>query len=52
MDELDSILKELHSRSYEERIKDFGLRPDRADVIIPATIVLQNVAKRHKFTKS
>jgi len=45
MDELDSILKELQSRSYEDRIKDFGLRPDRADVIIPATIVLQNVAK-------
>jgi exopolyphosphatase/guanosine-5'-triphosphate,3'-diphosphate pyrophosphatase len=45
MNELDSILKELQSRSYEERIKDFGLRPDRADVIIPATIVLQNVAK-------
>jgi len=45
MDELDSILKELQSRSYEDRIKDFGLRPDRADVIIPATIVLQTVAK-------
>jgi len=45
MDELDSILKELQSRSYEDRIKDFGLRPDRADVIVPATIVLQHVAK-------
>jgi exopolyphosphatase / guanosine-5'-triphosphate,3'-diphosphate pyrophosphatase len=45
MDELDSILKVLQSRSYEGRIKDFGLRPDRADVIIPATIVLQNVAQ-------
>ncbi|MGD0688155.1 MAG: Ppx/GppA phosphatase family protein [Candidatus Bathyarchaeia archaeon] len=45
MDELGSILKELQSRSYEDRIKDFGLRPDRADVIIPATIVLQSVAK-------
>lgn len=48
LDELDSILKELQSRSYEERIKDFGLRPDRADVIIPATIVLQNVAREAK----
>ena len=43
--ELDTILKELQSRSYEERIKDFGLRHDRADVIIPAIIVLQTVAK-------
>lgn len=45
IDELDSILKQLQSRSYEERIKDFGLRHDRADVIIPAIIVLQIVAK-------
>jgi exopolyphosphatase/guanosine-5'-triphosphate,3'-diphosphate pyrophosphatase len=45
LDELDSILKQLQSRSYEERIKDFGLRQDRADVIIPAIIVLQIVAK-------
>ncbi|HYB67673.1 MAG TPA: HD domain-containing protein, partial [Candidatus Acidoferrales bacterium] len=45
LDELDSILKQLQSRSYEERIKDFGLRHDRADVIIPALIVLQTVAK-------
>jgi exopolyphosphatase/guanosine-5'-triphosphate,3'-diphosphate pyrophosphatase len=45
LDELDSILKQLQARSYEERIKDFGLRNDRADVIIPAIIVLQTVAK-------
>jgi exopolyphosphatase/guanosine-5'-triphosphate,3'-diphosphate pyrophosphatase len=43
-DELASILEELQSRSYEGRVKDFGLRPDRADVIIPAAVVLQNVA--------
>jgi exopolyphosphatase/guanosine-5'-triphosphate,3'-diphosphate pyrophosphatase len=45
LDELDTILKQLQSRSYEERIKDFGLRRDRADVIIPAIIILQTVAK-------
>ena len=45
LDELDTILKQLQSRSYEERIKDFGLRHDRADVIIPAIIILQIVAK-------
>jgi exopolyphosphatase/guanosine-5'-triphosphate,3'-diphosphate pyrophosphatase len=43
--DLDAILKQLQLRSYEERIKDFGLRKDRADVIIPAIIVLQTVAK-------
>ena len=45
LEEIDSILKQLQTRSYEERVRDFGLRPDRADVIIPAIIVLQIVAK-------
>ena len=45
VEELDSILKQLQSRSYEDRIRDFGLRSDRADVIIPAIIVLQIVSK-------
>jgi len=45
LDELDTILKQLQSRTYEERIKDFGLRRDRADVIIPAIIILQIIAK-------
>jgi exopolyphosphatase/guanosine-5'-triphosphate,3'-diphosphate pyrophosphatase len=45
IEELDSILKQLQSRSYEDRIRDFGLRSDRADVIIPAIIVLQIVSK-------
>jgi exopolyphosphatase/guanosine-5'-triphosphate,3'-diphosphate pyrophosphatase len=44
VDELDSILKKLESRSYEDRIKKFKMRPDRADVIIPAAIALQNIA--------
>ncbi|MGO9643126.1 MAG: HD domain-containing protein [Candidatus Bathyarchaeia archaeon] len=44
IEELDIILKELQGRSYEDRIKDFKLRSDRADVIIPAALVLQNIA--------
>jgi exopolyphosphatase/guanosine-5'-triphosphate,3'-diphosphate pyrophosphatase len=44
VEELDIIIKELEGRSYEGRIKDFKLRFDRADVIIPAALVLQNVA--------
>jgi len=49
LDELDTVLKQLQSRSYEERIKDFGLRPDRADVIIPAIIILQILAKEARI---
>jgi len=44
IEELDSILKKLESQSYEDRIRKLKLRPDRADVIIPATIALQNIA--------
>jgi exopolyphosphatase/guanosine-5'-triphosphate,3'-diphosphate pyrophosphatase len=44
VDDLDSILKKLESRSYEDRIRKFKMRPDRADVIIPAAIALQNIA--------
>lgn len=44
-DELASILEELQSRSYEGRVHDFGLRADRADVIIPAAVVLESFAK-------
>jgi len=47
--DLDSILARLESRSYEERMKKFKLRPDRADVIIPAAIVLQNIAQHARI---
>jgi len=45
IEELDIILKELQTRSYEGRMKDFKLRSDRADVIIPAALVLQNIIR-------
>ena len=31
--------------SYEQRIADLGLNPDRADVIIPATQIYLNAMK-------
>jgi len=46
VEELNSILARLESRSYEDRIREFSLRPDRADVIIPSAIVLQNIAEQ------
>lgn len=44
-DELDDILKKLQGMSYEQRIQELGLRPDRADVIVPATMVLQKIIR-------
>ncbi len=35
----------LESLSYEERISELGLNPDRADVIIPATRIFLSAAK-------
>jgi exopolyphosphatase/guanosine-5'-triphosphate,3'-diphosphate pyrophosphatase len=44
-DELDALVRKLQSMTYEERIQQLRLRPDRADVIVPAAIVLQKVVK-------
>jgi exopolyphosphatase/guanosine-5'-triphosphate,3'-diphosphate pyrophosphatase len=46
MDELDALVKKLLSLTYEERVQQLRLRPDRADVIVPAAIVLQKVVKQ------
>ena len=50
-DDLDSILTRLESQSYENRMRKFKLRPDRADVIIPAAIVLQNIAQHARINR-
>ena len=34
--QLQSLFKKISQLSYEERVADLGLNPDRADVIIPA----------------
>ena len=41
--ELEVLNKRLRKISYDERITRYGLRPDRADVILPAITVLQKV---------
>ena len=46
LDELKSIVKKLRSTTYEERIQDLRLRPDRADVIVPAAIVFQKIVQQ------
>ncbi len=44
-DDLATILEKLQEMSFEERVQKLGLRPDRADVIVPAAIVLQRLLK-------
>jgi exopolyphosphatase/guanosine-5'-triphosphate,3'-diphosphate pyrophosphatase len=43
--ELQLLIARLESMSYEERIRKWKLRPDRADVILPASIVLHLIAR-------
>jgi exopolyphosphatase/guanosine-5'-triphosphate,3'-diphosphate pyrophosphatase len=44
--ELDGLVKKLQSMGFEERIARLHLRPARADVIVPASIVLQKILKQ------
>ncbi|HET9870754.1 MAG TPA: Ppx/GppA phosphatase family protein, partial [bacterium] len=43
--ELDLLIAKLQKLSTEERILKLRLRPDRADVILPAAIVLREIMK-------
>jgi exopolyphosphatase/guanosine-5'-triphosphate,3'-diphosphate pyrophosphatase len=45
MKDLDLLIERLENTSYEDRITQLGLRPDRADVILPAAILLKSVAE-------
>jgi exopolyphosphatase / guanosine-5'-triphosphate,3'-diphosphate pyrophosphatase len=44
--ELDALVDTLQGMSYAVRIHELRLRPDRADVIVPASIVLQTIARQ------
>lgn len=48
LSELEQILKILGKLTFEERIVKLGLRPDRADVIIPALLILKLVMTKSK----
>jgi exopolyphosphatase/guanosine-5'-triphosphate,3'-diphosphate pyrophosphatase len=42
--ELETLIDRLVGMSYRERMRKFNMRPDRADVIMPAAIVLHRIA--------
>src|SRR5437667_5737963 len=46
VEELKSLVKKLRGTSFEERIQVMRLRPDRADVIVPAAIVLLKIVQQ------
>ena len=46
---IKKIFNELSSHTLEERITKLGLRPDRADVIIPAANIFISVMKWAKI---
>ncbi len=51
--DLEDLIERLEGMPYEERIHQLGLRPDRADVILPAAILLEVVADethQHEIT--
>lgn len=45
MSELQELIEKINDLSIKERIRKLKLRPDRADVILPAAIVLQLIAR-------
>jgi len=45
-EELKGLVKKLRATTVEQRIRDLRLRPDRADVIFPAAIVLYKIVQQ------
>ncbi len=49
LEELDKLVETLSRMKVEERMRKLKLKPDRADVILPASIVLQMIAHEAKI---
>ena len=48
---LEMLFEEINSYTYQERIELLGLKPDRADVIIPACKIFLSVMKNASIDK-
>lgn len=48
---LDALIDEISALSVPERIARWGLRPDRADVILPAALVLRELMAEARATE-
>ena len=46
LSDLESLIDSLKSMTYQERIKKYGIREDRADVILPAAMVYRTICKK------
>lgn len=49
--ELGRILEKLQKTSIKDRIEDLKMRPDRADVIVPAGLVVSTVMRQAQLDK-
>ncbi|MBO9668187.1 MAG: hypothetical protein J7501_15400 [Bdellovibrio sp.] len=49
--ELDEIIEKLRAISIRDRIEKIGLRPDRADVIVPAAVLVQTIMRQAETQK-
>jgi exopolyphosphatase/guanosine-5'-triphosphate,3'-diphosphate pyrophosphatase len=43
--DLDKLVQKIARLSYAERIAELGLRPDRADVVLPAAIMVREILR-------
>lgn len=51
LNELEQIIEILRQTSVKDRIEKLSLRPDRADVILPAALIVQAVLRRSALQK-
>lgn len=51
LDELNELVEKISRLTPKDRIEKWGLRPDRADVILPAALVVQSVLRHAKIDK-
>ncbi len=51
MQELGAIIEKLRLFKVKERVEKLGLRPDRADVIVPAAMLVQTIMRQGETEK-